>query len=242
LTQSVQNYAAIVEQLSRQATQISNQVKQIEQAETQLKRMGDMAAYTHLVGFSQFQLDVSLPTHMQTWSSGISNVDGTGMFGDTRSGMYAPVSPTYLDWSGTSVARDATLYKPSQDVMASVNDFQSVQSDVYQRRSTMKAAIAQTSLALQAATTEAEQQKLAALLSAQYGELAAVDSEASLSAAEVQVKTAESNAMATAQNTAATETRSELAQQEITKASTVFKPSYDCLLQYVTEKNFSDSE
>ena len=31
LTQSITNYAALIEQLSRQATQISNQVQQIQQ-------------------------------------------------------------------------------------------------------------------------------------------------------------------------------------------------------------------
>jgi hypothetical protein len=72
-------------------------------------------------------------------------------------------------------------------------------------------------------------------LNAQYGQLAAVDSEVALSAAEVQVKAAESSAMSNAQGDADAEARRHLAQQEAKKLSTTFKPAYECLLQYVSE-------
>jgi hypothetical protein len=103
----------------------------------------------------------------------------------------------------------------------------------------LKQAIARTSDALQAAETEAEQQKLESVLNAQYGQLAAVDSEVALSAAEVQVKAAESTAMSNAQGEADAEARRHLAQQEAKKLSTTFKPAYECLLQYVTERRLA---
>ena len=58
LQQSAVNYAAMVEQLANQATQITNQVRQIQQFETQLKRMGDMANVKDIVGFAQFRADL----------------------------------------------------------------------------------------------------------------------------------------------------------------------------------------
>lgn len=60
-----------------------------------------------------------------------------------------------------------------------------------------------------------------------------------LSAAEVQVKAAESLAMSDAQDEADAEARRRLAQQEVKKLSTAFKPKYECLLQYVTETRIS---
>jgi len=74
LTQSIANYGAMTEQIAKQATQISNQVRQIEQFETQLKRMGDMANVKSLVGFSEFKMDLNLPTKIKTWADGMARV------------------------------------------------------------------------------------------------------------------------------------------------------------------------
>ena len=120
-----------------------------------------------------------------------------------------------------------------------VDEFKTVQSDVYTRREDLKRAIARTSEAMQAAETEAEQRKLEAVLNAQYSQLAAVDAEVALSAAQVQVKAAEATAMSNAQSEAEAEARRRLAQQEAKKLTTTFKPKYECLLQYVTERRLA---
>lgn len=239
LMQSVLNYAAMGEQIAKQAEQISNQVQQIRQFETQLHRMGDMASVRNLVGFSQFRADLNLPTQIRTWADSLSRVDGSGLFGDTRGGVFRPVTPQFPNYDGAQVDRDPQVFKQAHEVTVSVDDFKAVQSDVYNRREDLKHAIASTSDALQAATTEAEEQKLQAVLNAQYGQLAAVDAEVTLSAAEVQVKAAEATAMINAQTEADAEARRQLAQQEATKVSTTFKPRYECLLQYVTERRLS---
>jgi chaperonin cofactor prefoldin len=239
LTQSILNYAAMGEQIAKQATQINNQVQQIRQFETQLKRMGDMASVRSLVGFSQFRADLNLPTQIRTWADGLSRVNGSGLFGDTRGGVFKPVAAQFPNYDGAQVDRDPQVFKQVHDVTVSVDDFKAVQSDVYTRREDLKRAIASTSDALQAATTEAEEQKLQAVLNAQYGQLAAVDAEVTLSAAEVQVKAAEATAMNNAQAEADAEARRHLAQQEATKISTAFVPMYDCMLQYVTERRLS---
>ncbi len=239
LQQSAVNYAALVEQLSNQATQITNQVRQIQQLETQLKRMGDMANVKDLVGFPEFRADLNLPTQIETWAQGIARVDGRGLFGDTRGGIFREVSPDFRDFDGAVVERDPTVYKEAHDMAVRVDEFKAVQSDVYKRREDLKRAIARTSEALQAAETEAEQKKLEAVLNAQYGQLTAVDAEVALSAAQVQVKAAESAAMSTAQSEADAEARRRLAQQEARKLSTAFKPRYETMLQYVIEKPFT---
>lgn len=239
LQQSITNYSAMTAQLAKQATQIANQVQQIQQFETQLKRMGDMANVKKLIGFPQFRLDLNLPTKVKTWADGLKLVDGRGLFGDTRGGIYRGIDAQFPDFDGGTIERDAQVFKEAQDVAVSVDEFKAVQSDVYTRREDLKRAIAQTSEALQAADTDAEEQKLSAVLTAQYGQLAAVDSEVALSAAQVQVKAAEATAMNNAQNDADAEARRRLAQQESKKISTTFTPMYECMLQYVTEKKLS---
>lgn len=239
LTQSIANYGALTEQIAKQATQISNQMEQIRQFETQLTRMGDMASIRSLVGFSEFRVDLGLPTQVKKWADELARVDGRGLFGDSRGGVFREVSPRFPDFDGVPIDRDPQVFKQSHDLTITVDEFKAVQGDVYTRREDLKRAIASTSEALQAATTEAEEQKLQAVLNAQYGQLSAVDAEVTLSATQVQVKAAEATAMNNAQNEADAEARRHLAQQEAAKLSSTFKPRYECLLQYVTERSLS---
>jgi hypothetical protein len=211
LQQSAVNYAALVQQLSNQATQIANQVRQIQNFETQLKRMGDMANVKNIVGFPEFRADLNLPSKIQTWAEGLVRVDGRGLFGDTRGGIFRGVTPDYRDFDGVSVPRDAAIYKDAHDMTETVDEFK----------------------------TEAEQKKLSAVLGAQYNQLASLDAEVELSAAQVQVKAAESTAMTNAQGEADAEARTRLAQEEAGKVTSTFVPQYECLLQYVTERRFS---
>jgi hypothetical protein len=219
LSQSIVNYAGILRQ-------IGNQAQQIQQSQDVLNRMGNMANVTAVVGFPSLQVDLSLPTLMQTWTGSLTGVTGSGIFGDTRNGVYAPVSDNYAGLDGSNVPRDPSLYKPTQGLTSSVNNFESVQADVYARRTQLRQGITQTSNALQAVTTDAEEKKLSATLNAQYGELASLDSEVLLSAAEVQAKMAESNAMTGAKAQADTESRTQITQDEAQRITTAFKQPY----------------
>jgi len=197
-----------------------------------------MATITAVVGFPALQVDLTLPTQMQTWTGDLNGVTGAGFFGDTRNGVYTPVSDHYTDFDGSSISRDPSLYKPTQGVTASLNNFESVQADVYARRTQLRQGIAQTSAALQAATTDAEEKKLSSVLNAQYGELASLDAEVMLSAAQVQAKAAEATAMTGAKGQADTESRTQITQDEAQRITTAFKPSYASVLQNVTEQPY----
>lgn len=236
LQQSVTNYAALVEQISRQAEQISNQVRQIQQMEDRLKRMGNMADVTAVVGFPNLKVDMNLPTRIRIWAEQVA--DGHAIFGDTRGGVFPAIENEFPDFDGGMIARAPEPYVPAQQITGKVDEFKEVQADVYERRAQLKRAIAQTSEALQAAETEAEEQKLEAILNAQYSQLAALDSEVALSAAEIQVRAAETAAMDEARAEADAESRTKLAQAEVKKITNTFVPQYECLLQYVAEKPF----
>lgn len=239
LQQSAIQYAALVEQIANQATQINNQVQQIRQLETQLTRMGDLANVKDLIGFPELKLEMTLPTKIQTWVDTVARIDGYGLFGDTRGGVFRGVAREFPDFDGRFILREAEPYKRAHEVAAKVDNFKEVQSDVYTRRERLREAIARTSEAVRLAPTEAEMQKQEAVLASQYRQLALLDSEVALSAAEIQVRAAESSAMAEAESEADAEARKRLAQQEARKLGTTFKPKYECLLQYVTERRMS---
>ncbi len=234
LQQSVTNYAAMVEQIAKEGEQIANQVRQIQQMEDRLKRMGNMADVKAVVGFPNLKLDLNLPTRIRLWAAQAAN--GRGIFGDTRGGVFTAIPDQFPDFDGAMVERNPARYAASQQIVAKVDEFKDVQADVYTRREQLKRAIAQTSEALQAAETEAEEKKLEAILNAQYSQLAALDSEVTLSAAEIQVRAAESAAVATAHDEADAEARRTLAQQEAKTLTATFAPQYGCLLQLVSEK------
>jgi type IV secretion system protein TrbJ len=237
LQQSVVNYAAMVEQIAKEAEQIANQVRQIQQMEDRLKRMGNMADIKAVIGFPEFKWDLNLPTKIRVWAGRTAN--GRGIFGDTRGGVFRGIGSEFPDFDGGTIEREVETYKPAYEITNKVDEFKEVQADVYARREELKKAIARTSEALQAAETEAEEKKLEAILNAQYSQLTALDSEVALSAAEIQVRAAESTTISEARKEADAEARRKLAQSEASKITSTFTPQYDCLLQQVTEKRFS---
>ena len=105
---------------------------------------------------------------------GVDGLDGRGLFGDARGGIFREITEEFKDFDGGTIERDATVYKEAHDMVVTVDEFKTVQSDVYTRREDLKRAIGRTSEAMQAAETEAEQKKLEAVLNAQYGQLSAV--------------------------------------------------------------------
>ena len=239
LGQSIIQYAAMVEQISNQATQISNQVQQIKQLETQMKRLGDMATIKDLVGFPELKLDLTLPTKVKGWAESLPAVNGSGLFGDSRGGIFREIRGEFPGFNGVAIARDPAIYKRAHAVTTNVNNFKEVQGDVYTRREELRKAIALTSESVRLAETDAAAKKQESVLNAQYSQLSSLDAEVTLSAAEIQVKAAESTAMADAQDEADAEARRWLAQQESGKLATAFKPYYGCMLEYVTEKKFA---
>jgi len=236
LEQSLSNYAAMIDQLSNQAQQISHQVEQIRQMDDQLARLGNMADFKVVVGFPEFRLNVSLPSKLETWDAKLPRVDGRGIFGDSRGGIYVDVSAEFPDFDGRAIPREPSIYLPEHEVALKVDVFKDVQIDVYARREALKEAIAETSDALLAAETVAEEQKIEAVLRAQYDQLASLDSEVVLSAAEIQVKEAEAAAMQNALDKAEAEARAKLVQQEAEKIRDAFKPIYESILLYVKEE------
>jgi len=225
-----------LEQVAKAAEQISNQVQQIKQMEDQLNRLGNMRNVTSLAGFSQLRLSVEAPSLLRNWSDLLRTVDGVGILGDTRGGVYPAIGPTYRNYTGTPVPYNPDELRPAHAVTTQVDNFKAVQTDVYSQRDTLRKSIDGTSEALRLAQTEAEEMKLQATLQAQYTQLQDLNEQVLLSAAETQVKQAEFTAMKDAEEKTSAQARTALAQQEANKITDAYTTNYLCALQFVEER------
>src|SRR5207248_1114746 len=116
LQQSIANYGAMVQQIAKEGEQIANQVRQIQQMEDRLKRMGNMADVKSVIGFPNLKLDLNLPTRIRIWAAQSAN--GRGIFGDTRGGVFIAIQNDYRDFDGATIERAAEPYAPAQQIVA----------------------------------------------------------------------------------------------------------------------------
>jgi chromosome segregation ATPase len=95
---------------------------------------------------------------------------------------------------GAQVPRIEQLYRKYGAIQQDSRNFQSVTNDVLTRRTNLRNQIASTTTQLQAATTDAETQKLTGVLVGYNAELATVDHEIDNAAGQVLTQDAENRA------------------------------------------------
>ena len=98
---------------------------------------------------------------------------------------------TFTTPSGIQLPRAEELYRKYAAIQQSSRNFQEVADDVLFRREALRGQIASTTQQLQAATTDAETQKLSGVLVGYTAELEAVDREIDHAAAQVATQDAE---------------------------------------------------
>ena len=79
-------------------------------------------------------------------------------------GVFNPVGTAFVTPGGTTVTRAPELYRSAAAIQATTENFLTVAADAAARRAQIKAEIAETTTALSKATTDAEVQKLGAVL------------------------------------------------------------------------------
>ncbi|HRZ35711.1 MAG TPA: hypothetical protein P5534_05030 [Candidatus Paceibacterota bacterium] len=163
----------------------------IAQLTLQLAREGDLAAIQQLAGMEELArslgnagLGLSLQKIQITTS-------GLNAFYYDGNGLYQAIQESILTPDGQTVARDEKRYRPQAALAATSEAFRAVDSDTKERRSLLRQQIQATLAAIQSAATQAEVEKLGALLSGQSAELAALDRERDAAAARVLVQAAE---------------------------------------------------
>ena len=103
--------------------------------------------------------------------------DGAYALGYNESGIFHTVGATFTTPGGQTVTRPADNYKSYAAVSRTADNYVAAARDAAARRAAIKSQIAQTIEQLKAATTDAEVQKLQAILTSQNADLASTDAE-----------------------------------------------------------------
>ena len=173
----VENMAEYVDMVDNQVQQISQLTEQIQQLEQYNKEFGDPSQILHVTGVSAVTADLTQTSLGQTIGAVEHLSDGIGALTYDANGLYHQIGATFTTPSGNQIKREAADYKPYEAVNNATENYTNVTADVLQRRQALKDAIAQTTEALQSATTASEVQKLTGVLIGQNAALAATDKE-----------------------------------------------------------------
>ena len=180
------------ENIAKYVIMIDNQVQQITTMANQLttlnNQLSEFKKYESLFGDpSQVVLSMVSPleSDLKSLEPGVNlenivaNADGTSALTYNNSGIYTTVGTSFQTPGGQTVQRPADLYKPFAAVINSASNYVAVADNATQRRKTIKDQIAQTTQQLQSAGTDADVQKLHAVLTSLNADLASTDDEVS---------------------------------------------------------------
>jgi hypothetical protein len=173
----IEDVAKSLEIINNQVQQLNTLTQQLQQTTAYVQALGDPAKLLNIVGVNGLihSLETTGVGHslgeLQQLASGIDALR------NNANGLYQSIGETIQTPSGFELPRAEELYRKFAASEQATQNFQSVFNDVIQRRQALKVQIAQATLELQAATTDAETQKLSGVLTGFNAELAAIDKE-----------------------------------------------------------------
>ena len=175
-----------VEMISKQVEQINLLTSQLQQITAYVNAFGDPAALLQITGadniISQLQQQPigQLLGQLQETASGVQSLQ------NNANGLYRRIENISI--SGVEVPRAESLYKKFGALENTVDNFQTVHEQAQGRIQSLKREISTTTTSLQAATTDAQVQKLQGVLASQRAELAALQAEVQQAASQVTVQ------------------------------------------------------
>ncbi len=107
----------------------------------------------------------------------VATANGSSAMTYNDNGIYATVGTSFQTPGGQTIQRPANQYEPFSAVINTASNYVAVADNAAQRRAAIKDQIAQTTEQLQNATTDAQVQKLHAVLTSLNGDLASTDDE-----------------------------------------------------------------
>jgi hypothetical protein len=180
---NVQQILDETENLAEYVDMVENQVQQIDTLTSQLNEFKN---YESLFGNpSQVVLSMVAPLDSDlqklepevNLENLVTSADGNYALTYNDSGIYATVGVSFQTPGGQTIQRPADQYKPFAAINNTANNYVTVADNAAQRRAIIKDEIAQTTEQLQSATTDAQVQKLHAVLTSLNGDLASTDDE-----------------------------------------------------------------
>jgi hypothetical protein len=173
-TENLAEYVDMVDNQVQQITQLGDQLSQLQQYN---QAFGNPSQILNVTGVSALTSDLTQTPLGQTISAVEQTADGTAALTYDANGLYHEIGATFTTPSGQTIQRNADDYKSNEAINNATANYTAVTADVLKRRQALKDAIAQTTQALQSATTASEVQKLTGVLIGQNAALAATDKE-----------------------------------------------------------------
>jgi len=180
--------AKYVEMIGKQVEQINLLTSQLEQVTAYKDAFGDPSSLLKITGAREVASQLQQPSSGQLLSQLQQNASGSGALINNGNGLYRPIETISLN--GTEIPRSEELYKKYGALENSSANYQSVHEDSASRIQALKGEIASTTTALEAATTDAEVQKLQGVLVTQNAQLSALQGEVQNAASQVIVQDA----------------------------------------------------
>src|SRR5580658_5651425 len=183
-----------IQQILDTAQQIAKQVEEIGVLTSQLNEFKN---YESLFGNpSQVVLSMVAPlaTDLQGLEPGqnlenlVGKANGSSAMTYNNSGIYSTVGTSFKTPGGQTIQRPTNQYQRFSAIINTASNYLAVADNAAQRRATIKTNIAQTTQQLQAATTDAQVQKLHAVLTSLNSDLAGTDDEVNQAAASATVQ------------------------------------------------------
>ena len=170
--------------IAKYAEMVNNQVQQIQQLTAQLQQLqqynlafGTPSLIVNVPGTSGLVVNLQQPVVGQPITALELNANGVGALTYDGNGLYVQIGTTFTTPAGNQIQRNTNYYRPYDGVNKATENYTNVVTVALQQRQTLKTNIANTTLALQAATTASEVQKLTGVLIGQSAALAATDKE-----------------------------------------------------------------
>jgi membrane-associated HD superfamily phosphohydrolase len=183
-----------VKNLAEYAQMINNQVQQIQTLTSQLTEFKNYEAVFGNPGKVVLSMVAPLKADLQSLEPGlnleqlVANADGNIALNFNNAGLFLTVGNSFQTPGGQTIQRPADLFKPFAAVINSASNYIAVADNAAQRRAAIKDQIAQTAQQLQNATTDAEVQKLHAVLTSLNSDLASTDDEVNQAASAAMVQ------------------------------------------------------
>jgi hypothetical protein len=193
-TMNVQQIIDEAQSLAKYVTMIDNQVQQINTLTSQLTEFKNYEAVFGNPSQVFLSMVAPLDADLKNLEPGlnlenlVANANGNIALTFNDAGIYTTVGTSFQTPGGQTVQRPATQYEPFSAVINTASNYVAVADNAAQRRATIKDQIAQTTQQLQAATTDAEVQKLHGVLTSLNGDLASTDDEVNQAASAAMVQ------------------------------------------------------
>jgi hypothetical protein len=186
--------AKYVEMVNNQLKQITTMTQELQQVTEYVKAFGDPSSLLNITGANQLISSLKQTGVGQTIGQLQQVANGLQALQYTGNGLYTNLGSTFTTPGGLRLPRAEELYRKYGAIQQSSQNFQGVTTDVLARRANLRNQIASTTTQLQAATTDAETQKLTGVLVGYNAELATVDHEIDNAAGQVLTQDAENRA------------------------------------------------